>query len=665
MSEQGVILEANLRAAALCGESRGRLVGRRLSEFIAPEDQDSYYRHHKQLLETGEPQLCELRMGWQGGTSFWAQMEMTVTRDAASEAAVYRTTLSDISARKQVEEALFAEKELAQLTLASIGDGVITADAERRVVSMNAVAEAMLGLTAAAAAAAARGRPFATIVRTVDELTRDPIADPVQEALRTGQVVHFSDPVIVLRGNGQEIYVTDSATPMRDRQGRIVGAVTVLRDVTTQRHLTRALCHQATHDALTGLVNRTEFERRLGLLFERAREHQHEHALCYLDLDGFKVVNDICGHTAGDELLRQLANLLKTRLRERDTLARLGGDEFGVLLGECPLADAVSVAHALRQLVHDFRFVWQQKAFRIGVSIGLVPITATSTDLASLLSTADCACYVAKEQGRNRVHVCVPGDSALQRRQNEMHWIRRLEEIGASDCLRLYSQPIVPLDLRNPTPLHGEVLLRFAEEDGQILLPGAFIPTAERYHQMSAIDRWVVHTVLGVLRSDALVPASNCYAVNLSGQSLSNPEFLDFIMEQLQEHAIAPARLCFEITETAGIANLDAAAHFIGTLRAKGCRFSLDDFGSGLSSFAYLKTLSVDFLKIDGCFVQDMVRDPIDRAMVEAIQRVGRVMGVKTIAESVESTTTLNLLRTIGVDYAQGYVLGPPSPWPR
>ena len=450
---------------------------------------------------------------------------------------------------------------------------------------------------------------------------------------------------------------------MRNRQGGIVGAVTVFRDMTIPHQLSRAVSYQATHDALTGLVNRIEFERRLGLMLEHARQHRSEHALCYLDLDQFKIVNDTCGHGAGDELLRQLAMLLKTRLRGRDTLARLGGDEFGLLLGECPLAEALPVAHALRELVHDFRFVWQQKTFRVAVSIGMVAITATSTDLARLLSAADSACYIAKEKGRNRIHVYALEDNELHRWQNEMHWVSRLEEVGANDCLRLYYQPIAPLDPRNAEGAYGEVLLRFADENGQILLPGAFIPAAERYHQMPAIDRWVVHALLATQRGNTLGGAStDCFAVNLSGQSLSSLEFLDFVMKQLEEHGVSPARLCFEITETAAIANLEAAVHFIAMLKGKGCRFALDDFGSGLSSFAYLKTLPVDFLKIDGRFVQDMVNDPIDRAMVEAIQRVGSIMGIKTIAESVENEAILDLLKAIGVDYAQGYALGRPRP---
>ncbi len=350
-------------------------------------------------------------------------------------------------------------------------------------------------------------------------------------------------------------------------------------------------------------------------------------------------------------------------MRERDTLARLGGDEFAVLLGECPLDQGVRIANQLRELVQDLPFIWEGRSFGVGVSIGLVPITETTGDLSSLMSAADSACFAAKERGRNRVYVYQPGDTDLRQRQEEMHWLTRLHQTLAHDRLCLYYQPIVPLGQSTTDGTRGEILLRLIDERGQVLLPGNFILAAERYNQMLAIDRWVVRSTLAALGNASPVCAPARYGINVSGQSLSNIEFLNFVTEELDRASIGPSQICFEVTETAAIANLAAAMNFISTLKEKGCCFALDDFGSGLSSFAYLKTLPVDFLKIDGRFVKDMVNDPIDCAMVEAIHRVGHLMGIKTIAESVENRAISEKLKAIGVDYVQGYAIAKPRPF--
>jgi diguanylate cyclase (GGDEF)-like protein/PAS domain S-box-containing protein len=565
----------------------------------------------------------------------------------------------DITERKRAETALFEEKELAQVTLASIGDAVITTDALGRVASLNPMAEQLLGCKHGEAL----GLHVSEVLTIVDETTQTPLEDPVQYCLRQGTSIHSADRAVLIRPDTQRLAIDHSAAPIRDQQGNRVGAVLVFRDVTRQRELTRQIFYHATHDALTGIVNRREFERRLGLMLRHAKEHQRRHALCYLDLDQFKLVNDTCGHTAGDTLLRQLAAVLRTRMRERDTLARLGGDEFGVLLGECPLDQALRIAHGLREAIQDFRFTWEDKPFALGVSIGLVPIDYTSGDLQSVLSAADSACYVAKEKGRNRVHVNQPGDHELAQRQGEMQWIARLHQALAEDRFCLYYQPIVPLAPAAHAGDHGEILLRLKEPDGQVILPGAFIPAAERYNQITAIDRWVIRAVLSALRDQEQRPPLSQYSINISGQSLGDAAFLAFVVEQVEQATIEPSQICFEITETAAIANLTAAMNFVSTLKAKGCRFALDDFGSGLSSFAYLKTLPVDYLKIDGRFVKDMLDEPIDCAMVEAIHRVGHLMGIKTNAESVENTAILEKLRVIGVDYAQGYGIAKPRPF--
>jgi len=427
---------------------------------------------------------------------------------------------------------------------------------------------------------------------------------------------------------------------------------------------TSRLSYQASHDALTGLPNRREFELRMERALSSAREQNLAHTLCYLDLDQFKVVNDTCGHVAGDELLRQIAALLQARLRDRDTLARLGGDEFGVLLQNCNLEQAQPIAELLQKLVKEYRFAWQDKSFTIGVSIGLVPITAESEGLSNLLGYADAACYTAKDRGRNRVHVYQAEDAELLKRQGEMQWVTRITRALEENRMRLYVQPILPLHPHRATDRHYEMLLRMLDDDGEMVLPMAFIPAAERYNLMTSIDRWVIGAAFSAFHQlfrHAPDDQSLC-TINLSGQSLCDEKFLDLIERQFILNKVPYDAICFEITETAAITNLTEAIHFIQTLKAKGCKFSLDDFGSGLSSFTYLKNLPVDFLKIDGAFVKDMESDPMDRAMVESINHIGHVMGLKTIAEFVESEWIHERLKLIGVDYVQGNWLIEPQP---
>jgi len=427
---------------------------------------------------------------------------------------------------------------------------------------------------------------------------------------------------------------------------------------------TTRLSYQAAHDMLTGLPNRREFEVRMERALASAREQGQAHTLCYLDLDQFKVVNDTCGHVAGDELLRQLAVLLSAKLRDRDTLARLGGDEFGVLLQNCTLEQAQPIAEVLRQMVKEFRFVWHDKSFVIGVSIGLVAITAESENLSNLLSYADAACYAAKDRGRNRVHVYQAEDTELVKRHGEMQWVTRITRAMEENRLRLYVQPILPLFPDPEADVHYEMLLRMIDDNAELVLPMAFIPAAERYNLMPSIDRWVISAAFSAFHQ--LFPNANggksICTVNLSGHSLCDEYFLDFVERQFSINKIPYPAICFEITETAAITNLTEALAFITSLKAKGCKFSLDDFGSGLSSFTYLKNLPVDYLKIDGAFVKDMETDPMDRAMVEAINHIGHVMGLKTIAEFVESEVILDHLKAIRIDYVQGDWLKAPQP---
>jgi diguanylate cyclase (GGDEF)-like protein/PAS domain S-box-containing protein len=563
--------------------------------------------------------------------------------------------------RNRDEKALFAEKERAQVTLQSIADAVISTDDKGYVEYLNPVAETLTGWTLDEA----RSRPLSEVIFTVDEHNRATPRDPVARCLTRKCAPGSGDHAVLPGHSGQEYIIEESTAPIRDRPGNTRGVVVVFRDVTSQRRLAQEITHQATHDALTGLLNRRAFEARLSRVIDTTQLDHTEHALCYLDLDQFKVVNDTCGHAAGDELLRQLAGLLKTYIRHRDTLARLGGDEFGLLLEHCLPDQAGRIADSLRQAVEDYLFVWEAHSFRIGISIGLVPITSDSGNLAAVLQAADSTCYVAKDSGRNRIQVYTRDNTELAQRQGELQWVNRIQEALEHDRFELYAQRIAPVrqNAAGRLPLHFELLLRLVDNAGDMILPGAFMPAAERYHLAIRIDRWVVERVLRFFAADPhhLSSVELC-AINLSGHSFSDPQLQTFIVEQLEQFAIPPAKLCFEITETAAIANLTYATRFITLLKTRGCRFALDDFGSGLSSFAYLKNLPVDFLKINGAFVKDIATDPIDLAMVRSINEIGQLLGKQTIAEYVEDEAILQRLQELGVDYAQGYYIGRPQP---
>jgi diguanylate cyclase (GGDEF)-like protein/PAS domain S-box-containing protein len=561
--------------------------------------------------------------------------------------------------RKLTEEALAQEKELAQVTLASIGDGVVRTDAAGVVDYLNPVAERLTGWSAEEAC----GQPVTRIFQVVDEGTGKPLPNAVERCLAEGRVIEHSGYSMLVRRDGREFAIRDSVAPIQDRQGRTTGSVLVFKDVTQLRGMEREMIYLARHDPLTGLINRRELEKRLQHSLDTAAEDGREHAFFYLDLDEFKVVNDTCGHLAGDELLKQLTALLRSLLRKTDTLARLGGDEFGVLLEDATLPDARELGERLLAAVRQYRFGWQERIFEIGVSIGLVPITADSGDMARVLSAADAACYVAKESGRSRMHEYQPDDSALAERYGEMQWIYRIHKAFAEHRFCLYRQSIHPLTGDGSEPPLCEIFIRMIDEDGRIASPAAFIPAAERYHLIASIDRWVIHAAFVTLACGTLSHGDTTrFAINLSGQSVGDDAFLDYVLGEIEATGIAPERIFFEITETAAVGNLTKATHFIRVLKELGFRFVLDDFGSGLSSFAYLKNLQVDFLKIDGAFVRDMMGSSVQRALVESIHQIGKVMGIRTIAESVEDRPTLDILRQIGVNYAQGYGLSLPEP---
>lgn len=461
--------------------------------------------------------------------------------------------------------------------------------------------------------------------------------------------------------NGDVIWVRETARLVNARHQN-KHLLSVCEDITETRRLADKIAYQASHDELTGLTNRRQFDIYVQDLVTLAKTDKSSHIMCYLDLDQFKVVNDTCGHLAGDELLRQLGELLRQHVRKTDVLARLGGDEFGILMAYCTKEQALITGDKLRNAIADFQFGWENRSFSISVSIGIAPIDHTCGNAVEILKEADAACYAAKEKGRNRVHIFSSTDEELAERQGEMQWVEKIRIGIEENRFQLYGQLIVPTDAREEG-LHFETLLRYRDEHGNIIPPGAFLPAAERYNMAPALDRWVISKLFEYLRTESgFIDRLELCSVNMSGLSLSDENMLDFISEQFLKWQIPTHKICFEITETAAISNLSFAKHFIETLRTKGCLFSLDDFGSGLSSFAYLKNLPVDFLKIDGLFVKDILEDKIDWTMVKAINEVGHVMNKKTIAEFVENQQIFDLLTTLGVNYAQGYGIAKPVP---
>ena len=610
-----------------------------------------------------------------GESSIWLSFNVS----AISETTVISIARDVTSYKEAEQDLLFVKNELAQVTLRSIGDAIIITDESDRVDYLNPVAEQLTGWRNQEAC-----RQFLSqVFQIIDEASRRAIANPLDRISRINRVERLSGQNVLLARDGREYAIEGLASPLKNRQGKAIGTAIVFRDVTSARNMARQISWQANHDSLTELYNRHKFKDYVTAAIEDARNKNSHHVLCSLDLDRFKIVNDSCGHAAGDRLLQQIASLLQKRIRDSDIFARVGGDEFSLLLRHCPIDVAQNVVEQLRQSVEDFRFVCQGKVFRIGVSIGLVEIKPTVWDLQSLLSNADAACYAAKQSGGNSVHLYHEADAIVAQQRGERRWIEKLDRALEENRFCLYVQKIVAVDKSHdetvlaiddlshaapeniPAASHYEVLLRLEDESG-LVAPDVFLPAAERYGLMPAIDRHVITTFLAgyevYCQTRQLPPSSPTYAINLSGASINSSAFADFLQEQFARFEIPPATICFEITETVAITNLDKAIALIEQLKELGCSIALDDFGSGMSSLTYLRNLPIDYLKIDGSFVTNIARDKIDYATLECFNHLSQIMNIKTVAEFVENNAILKSLEKIGIDYAQGYGIERPRP---
>jgi diguanylate cyclase (GGDEF)-like protein/PAS domain S-box-containing protein len=655
------ILFANTRFLTLLGMSATEVIGRPLSDFVGPEYVELVDNNLRRRL-AGEPaaERYEVELVAAHGEVTRIELSSTVI-DSAGESALLLTALEMLPRAGASASGAQVPQPRAMATLDAMGESVITVDAEGRIDYVNASAETLLGQRLVQII----GKTFSDVASLVDETDRRSLGDPVRMALSSGGRVSMGRrAVLVPVHGGAERSVELSVTPLRADTNPAPGLVLVLHDTSELRGLTRQMTYQASHDALTGLVNRREFERRLQEAMDSAQAGDAGHALCYLDLDRFKVVNDTCGHTAGDNMLREVASIIKEAVRDSDTVARIGGDEFALLLVGCPLEKARQIADDVVRSVGDYRFVWKDKIFNVGVSIGLVEIGRGGGAIEDLMNSADSACYVAKKQGGVHVHVYSAREEANARHTGEIHWLQRLQGALRDNKFELYYQPIVHARSGTSRGPAIEVFVRLESENGQPAAPPAdFFRAAERYRLMPHVDRWVVQAVLSALgRGGLRLPAGRSVAINIAGQTLGDAQFLEFVVECFDHTGASPGDICFEVTETSVVANLDHARRFIAVLHGMGCEFALDDFGSGLSSFSTLRTLPMDYLKIDGSFIHNLAADTVNQAMVAAMIELSRSLKFRIVAEQCEDQPSLDLVRRMGIDFVQGFIIGRPQP---
>ena len=652
------ILLANDSAANLIGLEPDQLEGRDVADLVKPAYRALFRKTMADHL-AGEsaPRRLEIQLIDGAERGLWVEAQSSIIDYRGNKAIL--TIARDVSYRKSLEVSLSRSKRQAQYTLESISEGVITTDNQGRIDYMNRAAESMTGANRDNAA----GHKLGELFSLIDEADRRPLGDPVERCLSMRRRVNMGRRALLVSGDGEhEHSVEITASPVRGPANSISGTVVVFHDVSEIRGLTRQMSYQATHDALTGLINRREFERRLQEALDSAHAEEGVHIVFYMDLDRFKAVNDSCGHLAGDNMLREVATLIKDQVRDSDFVGRLGGDEFGTLLIGCPIDKARQIATDICNAVADYRFVWQDKIFNIGISIGLVEITHASAALQDIMSAADSACYVAKQRGRGQVHVYSARDVAIARERGDIQWLRQLQEALHESKFELAMQPILATGSGTESGPAAEVLIRMPDEHGRHSNSADFLRSAERYQLMPQIDRWVVNAALAAVNSGEIKLASqrSC-AINISGQTLGDEGFLGFVVEALDHSGVSPSSICFEVTESAIASNVQHAQRFIEVLHGIGCEFALDDFGSGLGSFSSLKHLPVDYLKIDGTYTRNLASDQVNQEMVAAMIKLARTMEFRVVAEQVEEQEDFDWLRGVGIDFVQGNFVDPPT----
>lgn len=652
------IILANDSAAGLVGMTPDQLAGRDVADLVKPAYRALFRKSvANRLAGENVPRRLEIQLINGNEQGLWVEAQSSMIEYRGTPAIL--TIARDVSYRKSLEASLNRSKRQAQYTLESISEGVITTDNEGRIDYMNRAAEVMTG----AEREESSGHKIGEIFTLIDEADRRQLGDPVERCLAMRRRVNMGRRAMLVSNQNQDEHSVEiTASPIRGPGTSISGTVVVFHDVSEIRGLTRQMSYQATHDPLTGLVNRREFERRLQEAMDSVHSEDAIHMLFYMDLDRFKAVNDSCGHLAGDNMLREVATLIKEQVRDSDFVGRLGGDEFGTLLVGCPIDKARQIAADICNAIADYRFVWQDKIFNIGISIGLVELSHASGTLQDVMSAADSACYVAKQRGRGQVHVYSARDEAIARERGDIQWLRQMQAALQENHFELATQAIIATSATVMTGPAVEVFLRLPDEQGRSANTAEFLRPAERYQLMPQIDRWVVAAALAAISAGEIkLPGNRSCTINLSTQTLGDEGFLEYVVESLDRSGVSPSSICFEVNEVAVSTDIQHVQRFIEVLHGIGCEFAIDDFGSGLGAFSSLKKLPVDYLKIDGAYTHNLVNDDINQEMVTAMIKLARTMEFRIVAEQVEHQHDFDWLRDAGVDFVQGNFIGKPT----